>query len=49
MTSGTMSPVLKVGIGLGYVKKDVKVGDIVNIDIRGKKLKAEVTKPKIVP
>ncbi len=49
ITSGTMSPVLKIGIGLGYIKKDVKVGDIVYIDIRGKKMKAEVTKPKIVP
>ncbi|MFP3254822.1 MAG: glycine cleavage system aminomethyltransferase GcvT [Thermoplasmata archaeon] len=49
ITSGTMSPSLKVGIGLGYVKKDVKVGDIVLIDIRGKKMKAEVTKPKIHP
>jgi aminomethyltransferase len=49
ITSGTMSPSLKVGIGLGFVKKDVKVGDIVLIDIRGKKMKAEVTKPKILP
>jgi len=49
ITSGTMSPVLKIGIGLGYVKKEIKPGDIVQIDIRGKKLKAEVTKPKIIP
>ncbi|MDP8011801.1 MAG: glycine cleavage system aminomethyltransferase GcvT [Thermoplasmata archaeon] len=49
ITSGTMSPLLKIGIGLGYVKKDIKPGEIVYIDIRGKKVKTEVTKPKIVP
>lgn len=49
ITSGTMSPILKIGIGLGYVKKEIKLGDKVEIEIRGKKLKAEVTKPKIVP
>ncbi|MGC8663035.1 MAG: glycine cleavage system aminomethyltransferase GcvT [Thermoplasmata archaeon] len=49
ITSGTMSPILKIGIGLGYVKKEIKPGDIVNIDIRGKKLKAEVSKPRMVP
>ncbi len=49
ITSGTMSPMLKVGIGLGYVIKSVKVGDTVEIEIRNKRLKAEVTKPRIVP
>ncbi|MGC9137884.1 MAG: glycine cleavage system aminomethyltransferase GcvT [Thermoplasmata archaeon] len=49
ITSGTMSPSLKVGIGLGYIKKDIKVGETVLIDIRGKKQRAEVTKPKILP
>jgi aminomethyltransferase len=49
ITSGTLSPVLKIGIGLGYVPKDIKINDIVMIDIRGTKKKAIVTKPKIVP
>ncbi|MGC8598505.1 MAG: glycine cleavage system aminomethyltransferase GcvT [Thermoplasmata archaeon] len=49
ITSGTMSPSLKIGIGLGYIKKDIKVGETVLIDIRGKKQRAEVTKPKILP
>jgi len=49
ITSGTMSPTLKIGIGLGYVKSSVKVGDTVEIEIRNKRLKAEVTKPRIVP
>ena len=45
VTSGTMSPVLKVGIGLGYVKKEYsKVGTQFYIKVRNKNLKAEVTK-----
>ena len=45
VTSGTMSPVLKVGVGLGYVKKEyVKVGTELYIKVRNKNLKAEVTK-----
>ena len=49
LTSGTLSPVLKTGIGLGYVKRPyIKAGTEVLVDIRGKKVKAEIRKPKIV-
>ena len=46
VTSGTMSPILKKGIGLGYVEAAyVMVGTEIYIDNRGRKLKAEVVKP----
>ncbi len=46
VTSGTMSPTLKVGIGMGYVKKEfAAVGTKINIIVRGKLLAAEVVKP----
>lgn len=45
VTSGTMAPSLKEGIGMGYVKPEfAKVGTHIFIDIRGKHLKAEVVK-----
>jgi len=45
VTSGTMSPVLKVGIGLGYVKPEyAKPGTPIYINIRNKPVKAEVVK-----
>lgn len=45
VTSGTISPVLGVGIGLGYVEKDLSSpGSTIFIDVRGKALKAEVVK-----
>ncbi|MDR1517025.1 MAG: glycine cleavage system aminomethyltransferase GcvT [Dysgonamonadaceae bacterium] len=45
VTSGTMSPVLKVGIGLGYVQPEyAKAGTEIFIKIRERNLKAEVTK-----
>ena len=45
VTSGTMSPVLKVGIGLGYVKPEyAKPGTSIFVVVRNKPLKAEVTK-----
>jgi len=43
--SGTMSPSMKKGIGLGYVPKELAtVGSKINILIRDKKVKAEVVK-----
>ena len=46
VTSGTMSPVLKTGIGLGYVKPEyAKPGTPIYINIRNKPVKAEVVKP----
>lgn len=45
VTSGTMSPVLGIGIGLGYVTLDhAAPGKEIFIDVRGKALKAEVSK-----
>ena len=45
VTSGSMSPTLKVGIGLGYVKPEyAKAGTEIFIKVRNKNLKAEVTK-----
>ncbi len=45
VTSGTMSPMLKIGIGLGYVKPEfAKVGTEINIKVRNRNLKAEVVK-----
>jgi aminomethyltransferase len=46
VTSGTMSPTRKIGIGLGYVKPEYsKSGTEIYIDLRGRKLKAMVVKP----
>lgn len=45
VTSGTMSPMRKIGIGMGYVKPEYsKVGTEICIDMRGRKLKAIVVK-----
>ena len=45
VTSGTSSPILKQGIGLGYVKTDIaKVENNIYIEVRGKSLKAEIVK-----
>lgn len=46
VTSGTMSPVLKKGIGMGYVKPEwAKPGTEIFIQVRNKALKAQVVKP----
>jgi aminomethyltransferase len=46
VTSGTMSPVLHQGIGMGYVKTPYsKAGTEIYLDNRGRKLKAQVVKP----
>ncbi|MBP5590150.1 MAG: glycine cleavage system aminomethyltransferase GcvT [Bacteroidales bacterium] len=45
VTSGTMSPCLKQGIGMAYIASEFsKVGTEIYIEIRGKYLKAEVVK-----
>jgi aminomethyltransferase len=45
VTSGTISPLLKKGIGMGYVKPEfAKPGTEINILVRNKPLKALVTK-----
>lgn len=46
VTSGTMSPTRKIGVGLGYVKTAYsKSGTEIFVDIRGRKLKAVVVRP----
>lgn len=46
VTSGTMSPIRKIGIGLGYVQTAFsKPGTEIYLDNRGRKLKAQVVKP----
>jgi aminomethyltransferase len=47
-TSGTFSPTLKVGIALGLVDTAYKIGDEVNIDVRGRSLAAEIVKLPMV-
>lgn len=45
VTSGTMSPMLNVGIGLGYVTiENSAPGQDIYVDVRGRLLKAQVTK-----
>lgn len=49
VTSGTMSPMLGIGIGLGYVAfEHAAVGSEIFIDVRGKLIKAEVSKTPLV-
>ncbi len=49
VTSGTVSPVIEQGIGMGYVTKGYgKSGTEIEIEIRRKKIPATVVKPPIV-
>ena len=49
VTSGTVSPMLEKGIGLGYVKKGfTKVGTPIEIEIRKKMVPAVIIKPPFV-
>ena len=46
VTSGTMSPMLKKGIGMAYVNKGFwKEGSEIYIQVRNKMAKAVVTRP----
>jgi aminomethyltransferase len=46
VTSGTMSPMLNAGIGMGYIKTSMaEPGEEVFIEIRNKKLKAIIVSP----
>ncbi len=48
VTSGTMSPMMKVGIGMAYLDQGYwKEGTEIYIEVRNKKLKAELVKPPI--
>ena len=45
VTSGTMSPTMKNGIGMGYIEKSyLTIGCVLDIDIRGKLKKAKIVK-----
>lgn len=49
VTSGTMSPLLGIGIGLGYVATQYSTpGTDIYIDVRGKLLKAQVSKLPLI-
>lgn len=46
VTSGTLSPTRKIGIGLGYVTPQYsQIGTPIGVDIRGRMVKALVVKP----
>ena len=46
VTSGTVSPILEKGIGLGYVEKEfAKFGTEIDIEVRNKMISAEIIKP----
>ena len=49
ITSGTFSPSLKTGIGLALIEPGVKVGDHLEIDVRGRMSEVEVVKAPFVP
>jgi aminomethyltransferase len=48
VTSGTFSPTLGFSIAMARVPKDVAVGDVVEVDVRGKLLPATVVKMPFV-
>jgi aminomethyltransferase len=48
VTSGSLSPMLDVGIGMGYVPSDgARAGTELVIDVRGRARKGEVVKKPI--
>ena len=49
VTSGTFSPTLKVGIALALIEPEFKVGDSVNIDVRGRNSVAIISELPLVP
>ena len=48
VTSGTFSPTLQTSIAMARVPREVKVGDRVEVDVRGKLLQAQVVKMPFV-
>lgn len=48
VTSGTFSPTLKRGIALALLDRSVTDGDAVAVDVRGRRIPAEVAKPPFV-
>lgn len=49
VTSGSLSPVLNVGIGMGYVPRDLVASDELDIIIRDKEVRATLVKPPFIP
>ena len=50
VTSGTLSPCLNIGIAIGYVHHDLRAeGNILDIIVRDKPVKAKIVKPPFVP
>lgn len=47
-TSGSFSPTLRLGVALGYLDRSVEPGAEVEIDVRGRALRAEVVRPPFV-
>lgn len=47
-TSGTFSPTLKQGIALALLDSEVKLGQVVSVDVRGRSCRAEVVRPPFV-
>jgi aminomethyltransferase len=47
-TSGTFSPTLRQGIGLGLLSPEVGQGDEVSLEVRGRPLRCRVVKPPFV-
>jgi aminomethyltransferase len=47
-TSGTFSPTLRVGIALAYLDPRVGPGDEVEVDVRGRRGRAQVVRPPFV-
>jgi aminomethyltransferase len=48
VASGTMSPSLKVGIALAYLRSDIAIGETVSVEIRGQLMDAVVVEPVFV-
>jgi len=49
VTSGTISPMLNTGIGMGYVDtRHSAIGNEIYIDVRGRRLPAQIVKPPFV-
>ena len=48
ITSGTFSPTLGHSVALARVPRSVKVGDVVEVEMRKKLVKVTVTKPSFV-
>ena len=49
VTSGTFSPSLKCGIGLALLPREIKIGDQLTIDVRGRMSQCEVVSLPFLP